>query len=212
VIAFDQTVASNGTPEFELLFAPYGLADSAQTDAVTSGRSTKVRHDIHDVQLATTNIVTTLPSILEPKARGTVSLRSADPDAPPLISHQLAGSSEDLAALMAACRRTREVFASEPMKQVVIREEAPGEAVQTDADWEAYFRATTFGGSHPVGTCRMGGDPSSVVDSSLSVRGVSGLRVIDASVMPVISRGNTNAPTIVIAEKGADLIRRERRP
>ena len=97
------------------------------------------------------------------------------------------------------------------MKHLVVREEAPGPAVQTDAEWEAYFRATTFGGSHPVGTCRMGSDPSSVVDSNLSVRGVAGLRVIDASVMPVISRGNTNAPTIVIAERGADLIRRGRR-
>jgi len=194
------------------LFAPYGLADSAQTETVTSGRSTKVRHDIHDVKLATSNIVTTLPSILEPKARGSVTIRSADPDAPPVIRHELAGNADDLATLTAACRRVREIFACEPMKALVIREEAPGDVVQTDADWEAYFRATTFGGSHPVGTCGMGNDELSVVDTSLSVRGVAGLRVIDASVMPVISRGNTNAPTVVIAEKGADLIRRERRP
>jgi choline dehydrogenase len=212
VIAFDRTRTTSDIPEFELLFAPYGLADSAQTETVTSGRSTKLRHDIHDVKLATSNIVTTLPSILEPKARGSVTIRSADPDAPPVIRHELAGSAEDLATLTAACRRVREIFACEPMKGLVIREEAPGDVVQTDGDWETYFRATTFGGSHPAGTCRMGNDESSVVDTSLSVRGVAGLRVIDASVMPVISRGNTNAPTVVIAERGADLIRRERRP
>jgi len=95
---------------------------------------------------------------------------------------------------------------ADAMRRLVIREQTPGDAVQTREQWERYLLATTFGGSHPVGTCRMGGDPASVVDPDLRVRGVSGLRVIDASVMPVISRGNTNAPTLVIAEKGADIM------
>ncbi|MEO7369414.1 MAG: GMC oxidoreductase, partial [Ilumatobacteraceae bacterium] len=211
VIAFGRQEPRDQTPKFELLFAPYGLADSEQTETVTSGRSTKVRHDIHDIKLAASNIVTTLPSILEPSARGSVSIRSANPDDPPLIKHELASNPDDLVTLTAACRRTRDIFAAAAIDGLVVREETPGNHVQTDDQWEAYFRATTFGGSHPSGTCRMGGDPSSVVDSSLSVRGVAGLRVIDASVMPLISRGNTNAPTLLIAEKGADMIRRQRR-
>jgi choline dehydrogenase len=208
VIMFGRVEERDEPPKFELLFAPYGLADSEQTETVTSGRSTAVRHDIHDIKLAASNIVTTLPSILEPKARGTVSIRSRDPDAPPLIEHELASSPEDLATLTAACRCTRDVFAAAAMQGLVVREETPGNDVQTDEQWEAYFRATTFGGSHPSGTCRMGSDPCSVVDSNLSVRGVTGLRVIDASIMPLISRGNTNAPTMVVAEKGADMIQK----
>ena len=205
-VVFDRPERGNGPPQFELLFAPYALADTEQTEAVTSGRASKVRHDIHDVTLATANTVTTLLCALETQARGSITLRSASPEAPPVIKHELAGRPEDIDALIAACRRTREIFAADAMRRLVIREQTPGDAVQTREQWERYLLATTFGGSHPVGTCRMGGDPASVVDPDLRVRGVSGLRVIDASVMPVISRGNTNAPTLVIAEKGADIM------
>jgi choline dehydrogenase len=209
-VVFDSPEPRDGPPNFELLYAPYGLVDSEQTKAVTSGTATKVRHDIHDVNLADVNTVTTLLCNLEPKARGTVTLRSANPADSPIIRHEFAGMPEDIDGLIAACRQARGIFESEPMKSLVIREEAPGDTVQSREEWKKYLLATTFGGSHPVSTCRMGNDPLAVVDPQLRARGVTGLRVIDASIMPMISRGNTNAPTIVIAAKGADMIRSDR--
>ena len=206
-VVFDRVDGVAGPPSFELLFAPSGLVDSEQTAAVTSGAAAKVRHDIHDIDLAADNTVTTLICHLEPKARGTVTIRSADPNDLPLIAHQFAGQPEDVAALVAACERVRTIFNAPSMRRLVIREDTPGDGVRTRAEWDNYVRATSFGGSHPVSTCRMGIDASAVVDPSLRVRGADGLRVVDASIMPRISRGNTNAPTIAIAEKGADMIR-----
>jgi choline dehydrogenase len=86
---------------------------------------------------------------------------------------------------------------------------APAQTPQTDEDWIAYLRSAAFRGDHPVGTCRMGEDPASVVDSRLRVRGVEGLRVVDASVMPALTSGNTNAVVIMIAEKAAVMIRED---
>ncbi len=99
-------------------------------------------------------------------------------------------------------------IASQPaLKEIVDGEMWPGPDAVTDADIEAFIRQQAFTLYHPVGTCRMGSDDDAVVDPQLRVRGVDGLRVIDASVMPVIPRGNTNAPTIMVAERAADLVR-----
>jgi choline dehydrogenase len=83
----------------------------------------------------------------------------------------------------------------------------PGENIQSDSDWEAYFRSHSWRGEHPVGTCKMGVDEMAVVDPKLRVHGVEGLRVVDASVMPTLITGHTNAPTVMIAERASDIIR-----
>ena len=88
----------------------------------------------------------------------------------------------------------------------MLEQEMPGEDVETDAEWTEYLRRQSFRPFHPVGTCRMGSDENAVVDPELRVRGIEGLRVVDASVFPTITSGNTNAPVIMIAERAADLI------
>jgi choline dehydrogenase len=93
------------------------------------------------------------------------------------------------------------------MRPYVSSEALPGEHVHSDRDWETYLRGSAFRAEHPVGTCRMGAGTNAVVDPQLRVRGIDGLRVVDASIMPMLPSGNTNAPTIMIAEKGADLVR-----
>jgi choline dehydrogenase len=136
-----------------------------------------------------------------------VLLRSSDPDAKPVVDHQLLGDPRDIADLTAVCRRTRDVFGADAMRPYVVEEMLPGPSVVTDADWETYFRTHSWRGEHPIGTCQMGVGDEAVVDPRLRVRGVEGLRVVDASVMPTLVSGHTNAPTIMIAERVADFIR-----
>ena len=111
-------------------------------------------------------------------------------------------------------RAVRKIYNAEPLRSMHTDEISPGEDVQSDADLEAFVRKTGAITLHPVGTCKMGvdSDPMAVLDDQLRVRGVEGLRVIDASVMPDVPGGNTNAPTIMVAEKGADLIRGQTLP
>jgi choline dehydrogenase len=99
------------------------------------------------------------------------------------------------------------IFHQPAFQDIITAERQPSPVPKTDAEWIDYARAKLLLAYHPVGTCRMGADETSVVDSSLRVHGVEGLRVVDASVMPTITSGNTNAPTIMIAEKAADMIR-----
>ncbi len=146
-------------------------------------------------------------ALLTPRSRGRLRLRSSDPDdKPELVGNHLA-EPEDMAALVAAFRRLREIADSEPLSSVRGPALVPTEIPESDEDIEAFLRGETELLYHPAGTCRMGGDPESVVDPQLRVRGVDGLRIADASVMPVITGGNTNAPTMMIGEKAADLIR-----
>jgi choline dehydrogenase len=113
----------------------------------------------------------------------------------------------DLQDLIAGCRQIREVFATSPLRDHILGEALPGTAVDTDHQWETFLRsANTHGSQHPSCTCRMGSDPDAVLDPQLRVRAVTGLRVVDASVMPEVTSGNTNAPTIMIAEQAAELI------
>jgi choline dehydrogenase len=108
---------------------------------------------------------------------------------------------------VAGFRKLREIVGTEPLAEVRGRELVPGPEVESDPEVEDFLRRETELLYHPVGTCRMGSDERAVVDAELRVRGVDGLRVADASVMPVITGGNTNAPTIMIGERAADLIR-----
>ena len=150
--------------------------------------------------------ITMGPALVAPRSRGWVRLRSADPsDKPRILTNSLA-EPEDVAALVAGARLAREIAAAEPFASVLGRELFPGADVDSDEDLADDLRNRVELLYHPVGTCRMGSDDDAVVDPELRVRGVDGLRVVDASVFPIIPSGNTNAPTIAVAERAADLI------
>ena len=144
-----------------------------------------------------------------PESRGTVTLRSADPAAPPRIQPNYLESDADLRTMIAGVRMVRDLMGQPALDRYRGRELAPGEERQADQELEAWLRASAMTTFHPVGTCKMGIDPMAVVDARLKVHGLAGLRVADASVMPVITSGNTNAPAIMIGEKAADFLRRD---
>ncbi len=146
-------------------------------------------------------------------SRGTIRLRSSDPRHSPAIDPAYLSDGADMEPLVKAIRMAREFAAARPLSKICKSELAPGQDVRTDAELRAYIRSDISTIYHPVGTCAMGGDSrlvasklTSVLDTELRVRGIDGLRVVDASVMPTVPRGNTNAPTIAIAERAADLI------
>ncbi len=148
-----------------------------------------------------------VPAILYPQSRGFISLRSIDPFESPIIQPNYLANDADTQVLVASLKLARRLGEAEALAPFREAEILPSPQVQSDEDWEEFIRA--YGGTlfHPVGTCKMGSDPLAVVDAKLRVYGVEGLRVVDASIMPTIVGGNTNAPTVMIAEKAADLIR-----
>lgn len=144
---------------------------------------------------------------LRPYGRGEVFLQNADPFAAPGIDPAYLSDPRDLATLIRGARLVRTIMQAPAMRPYVGRELFGVHDDMTDAEWEHHIRARADTIYHPVGTCRMGHDPLAVVDPQLRVRGVDGLRVVDASIMPTLIGGNTNAPTIMIAERAADFIR-----
>jgi choline dehydrogenase len=144
--------------------------------------------------------------LLHPASRGRVSLRSADPATAPRILLNLLQAPEDRSAFTRIMRFARRFFATEDAQKVVQNELMPGGALRSDAELEAFARANVRTAMHPTSTCAMGVGDVAVLDDQLRVRGVEGLRIADASVMPSIIGGNTNAPAIMIAEKAVDLI------
>jgi choline dehydrogenase len=151
-------------------------------------------------------------SMIREESRGQVTLRSANPADPPRILFNLFRERSDVERMIRGIRAARAIYSCEPLKSLIVREIAPGPETASDAQLAEYVRRSGEITQHPVGTCRMGLDDRAVVDAELRVRGLLGLRVIDASVMPNVPGGNTNAPTIMVAEKGADLIRGRRLP
>jgi choline dehydrogenase len=147
---------------------------------------------------------------LHPESRGSVELRSADPREKPKIRLNLLSAARDYAELRRGIEAVRSVFAAKPVSDLVTRETKPGADKTSDAALDEFIRQNLQITQHPVGTCSMGSGASAVVDPSLRVIGVEGLRVADASIMPTVPGGNTNAPVIMIAEKAADLIREQR--
>ncbi|ARR55208.1 glucose-methanol-choline oxidoreductase [Rhizorhabdus wittichii DC-6] len=145
-------------------------------------------------------------NVCRPESRGRLSLRSADPMIAPRIEHALLGSAKDMRLMVEGCRLLRRIFEAPAFAPYRIDERSPGPAVQDDAEWQAYIRREAFLMYHPVGTCRMGNDPDAVVDPQLRVRGLEGVRIADASIMPTLPSANTNAPTIMIGEKAADMM------
>ncbi len=148
---------------------------------------------------------------VRPDSRGTIMAQTADPLARPVITPNYLSDANDVRVLLAGIRFTRQIFAAPAIAGHSLRETLPGPEVQSDEALAEHARRTGSTLFHPVGTCKMGEDPRAVVDSRLRVHGLDGLRVIDASVMPTLTTGNTNAPTIMIGEKGAAMIREDNR-
>ena len=145
--------------------------------------------------------------LLRPKSRGSVSLASADPLAPPLIDTDFLSEQDDVDRMIRAFKMARTIMQQPALARFGGRESRNSARAQTDAEIEQFIRNHADCAYHPVGTCRMGSGQLDVVDDQLRVKGVGGLRVVDASIMPHIVSGNTNAPTIMIAEKAADMIK-----
>jgi choline dehydrogenase len=174
-------------PDVQLNFVPMIYADSGR-------------------ELSQTHGFMTLCCVLRPRSRGAVKLRSADPHDAPLIDPNYFTDPYDRRTTVAGLRLTRHIIAQpafDPYRGVEI---APGADAESDEALEAHVRAHAETFHHPVGSCKMGADDMAVVDEQLRVHGVAGLRVVDASIMPQIISGNTNLCTMMIAEKGADMI------
>jgi choline dehydrogenase len=198
-VAFGRVDPEAPAPEWQVVFVPFGYS--------SGGEGSDNTHEIHGVKLERESIVTMYPAMLHPYSRGRITLRSSDPLENPVISHNLLGDPRDVAGLREACRAARNMLTGPTFKAVLLAENSPGDRVNSEDEWEQYLRAACYGGAHNVGTARMGGDDESVVDPMLRVRGVNRLRVVDASVMPTLTSGNTNAPTMVIGERASDIIR-----
>ncbi|WP_428679436.1 GMC family oxidoreductase [Reyranella sp.] len=145
-------------------------------------------------------------NVLRSESTGSVHIKSADPAEPPAIRFNFLSTDHDRTGIVNVLRKGRELMATSPLKEVTGQEIAPGAHLQTDAELLEWVRNNAETTYHPVGTCKMGNDPRAVVDSELRVHGIAGLRVADASIMPTLTSGNTNAPTIMIGEKCAAMV------
>lgn len=186
--AFLSTRAGLAAPDLQLIFGPAFYLDHGFTRPPGYG-------------------FTLGPTLIRPESRGHIRLRSGDALSAPEIQPNYLSAQGDLRLLVEGIKVCRRIAHGNAMDLYRGEESHPGAQVQTDAEIADYVRRSAETVYHPVGTCRMGNDASAVVDSQLRVRGVAGLRVVDASIMPVIVGGNTNAPVIMIAEKAAQLIR-----
>ena len=144
-----------------------------------------------------------------PDSRGSIHIKSPTPGAEPAIRPNFLSARTDRDAAVAGMQIARKIMQNPKVAQYVAFENHPGDKVQSYDEWLDFARRTGQTTYHVIGTCKMGSDPMAVVDDRLRVHGITGLRVIDASVMPTVTSGNTNAPTIMIAEKGADMIKQD---
>jgi choline dehydrogenase-like flavoprotein len=191
--AFVKSTASQTLPDIQFLSIPWAYPepnDDGPADPVISKEHS----------------FTILPGLIYPKSRGEVRLRTTDPFASPDIDPRYCEDDDDMKTLVRAFEMARDIAASRPLAPYLRGEATPGPTVKTDAEIRAAIRLYAKTIYHPVGTCRMGIDSAAVVDPQLRVRGLEGLRIADASIMPNIVGGNTNAPSIMIGEKAADII------
>ncbi len=188
---FTRSSPEKASPDLQLLFTP------ASYDASKFG------------ELEREDGMTVAVCPVRPDSRGTIMAAGPDPAQPPIITPNYLSDTNDVRVLLSGIRQTREIFASPAVAKYSVVETLPGPDITTDdglLDYAKRYGTTIY---HPVGTCRMGDGPAAVVDQRLRVHGIDGLRVIDASIMPTLTTGNTNAPTIMIGEKGAAMIRED---
>jgi choline dehydrogenase len=185
--AFAISALGAATPDIQYHFIPAQVVNHARTPMDGDG-------------------VTVHACCLRPQSRGEIRLASTDPLQPPVMDPNYLAADYDLKVLIAGLRQGRDILAAQAFRPWLGEERLPGPAVQSNAELEDFIRATAETEYHPVGTCKMGSDPMAVVDEKLRVRGIERLRVIDASIMPAIVSGNTNAPVIMIAEKAAEMM------
>jgi len=159
-----------------------------------------------DVKLAKEAGITVIAHQLRPESKGSIHIKTTDPGKPPAINFNFLSERIDRDVLVAAMRTVRRLFAAPAMAWLEPEEFAPGPQAKSDDELLDYVRRTAETAYHPIGTCKMGSDPMAVVDDQLRVRGISGLRVADASIMPTLTSGNTNAPSIMIGEKAARMV------
>ena len=190
-MAFLKTREGLERPDMQFLFSPVAMDAQVWFPMVRPGKG-------HTLALAAT--------LSRPESRGWVRLRSAAPTDPPRILLNLLAEPADVAALRRGLRFLRDFMSEGPAAKLVGEERFPGPKVNTDAEIDAHLRATTATAHHPTSTCAMGTGQEAVVDAELRVRGLDGLRVADASVMPLIVGANTNAAAIMIGEKASDLL------
>jgi len=190
VALFTRTRPEVASPDIQFHFIPFS--------AISAGEG------LHDFSGVTSSVC-----MLRPESRGSVTITSADPTAHAAIDTNFLDAEIDRQTMVAAIKCAREIAAQPPFARHVAREHDPGDNVKTDDEILDFIRRTGSTIFHPSCTCRMGQDADAVVDERLRVRGLAGLRVADCSIMPSLISGNTNAPTIMIGEKAADLIRED---
>ena len=159
----------------------------------------------HERRVSKKKGITMNVNVLRSESTGSIHIKSSNPAEPPAIHFNFLSTEHDRTGVLAAIRKGRELMATSPMKEVTGEEIAPGAHLQKDDELLEWVRKNAETTYHPIGTCKMGADPMAVVDSELRVHGIAGLRVADASIMPTLTSGNTNAPTIMIGEKCAEM-------
>jgi choline dehydrogenase-like flavoprotein len=188
---FIKSQASEPIPDLQLHFVIAKLVDHGRKTVFGHGYSGHV-------------------CVLRPKSRGSITLASADPMAAPLIDPNFLADADDVARMVRGFRRMRELFQQPALRKLGGHEHPRSASATTDAEIEQFIRSYADTIYHPVGTCRMGAGAMDVVGADLRIHGLEGIRVVDASMMPRIIGGNTNAPTIMVAEKASDMIKAAR--
>ncbi len=189
---FFKTDESKDLPDYQIHATPIAYRDHAR-----------------DFKLMTNWGFSLLVNLSRPKSRGEVTLKDNDPLSHPNIKLNMLAHKDDMTDLREAVKKTQEMVNNRPMDEYRDRQLHPQKPLTSDADIEEHLRNYGAGAYHPVGTCKMGDDDMAVVDQRLMIHGLQGIRVIDASIMPTLVSGNTNAGTIMIAEKAADMIKQD---
>jgi choline dehydrogenase len=189
LLAFLKTRPELATPDVQMHLVPYAIKDPK-------------RRKLQDFPSMTVACYQ-----LRPESLGSIHIRSADPAAQPAIRFNFLADSIDQRAMVDGFRMMRRIVEAKPMDELRGEEYSPGTGVKSDEEILGWIRANSQTAYHPIGTCRMGRGPNTVVDERLKVHGLEGLRVADASIFPTMPSGNTNAPCIMVGEKAADLIR-----
>jgi choline dehydrogenase len=182
------------SPDLQMQFVPFAITRAVDENGM------------FNVQQAKEQGFLSASTFLRPRARGSITIRGSAPDTMPRISYQFLADPDDLRDCLRGLQEVQRVMAQPAIAEITDGQLEPESQCSTDADWEQYVRRTVTPSYHPVGTCKMGIDDFAVVDPELRVHGVANLRVADASIMPTITTGNTNAPSMMIGERAAELI------